>query len=512
MGIQTHWIQDFKGFSDKASPGASPIITNDLMNVKMVHGQVRPRNGLNKYNAISDVSSAEIIGLFNFPRSGTTNPGTHQLIRMLPTKLEYLSGGSWVDGTGTALTGAVTTRPQHALIDDTFVFTNEGEDLPRKFTGAGTSSSIAGGTSPYCKAIQHYLGFLMLGNISDSGSFADLVDGSRTIRYSDDWDNDWVLCNGTEIVLWETAGALLRMLVLGRDLMCYKDDGLIRVTWVGGNVVFKQEKVDFDIGFVSPLAIRAVNDEVHIGLGNDGVLYAITSSEVTPLTYDSLYKTVPTTLSLGKLKYARMADNPEEGVLYLFYDRTGLSGQLLDSYVAFNYRDKTVVKGRLGKQIISCETFRPTSLAAIDLVLGTATLVEEFDTGTGVDDDGAAISSYWTTGPQNLSEEGWLVGSRLIFDKPTGKAPYVEVSVAVNGSNSFEFPEVFRISGGAVDDDFVEVSYRPPAIFGNFFNLKVKFKSSSLNAGVELRRVGLEISSMRTIRTRPERESEVLSL
>ena len=509
MPPQTHWIQDFKGFSDKASPGASPVITNDLLNVKALHGQIRPRGGMSEYSDITSASSAEIIGLFNYPLVS----GTNQLLRMLPTKLEKLGVGSWSDVTGTALTGSATTRPQHTIIDDTLVFTNEGEDLPRKYTGSGNSSSIAAGTSPYGKAIQAYLGFLMLGNVSDSGTFSDVTDGHRIIRYSDDWDNDWTLCNGTEIVLWETPGSLLRMLVLGRDLMCYKDDGLIRVTWVGGNVVFKQEKMDFNIGFVSPLAIRAVNDEVHIGLGNDGVLYAITSSEVTPLTYDSLYKTVPNTISLGKLKYARMTDNPEEGVLYLFYDRTGLSGQLLDSYVAFNYRDKTVVKGRLGKQILSCETFKPTSIAPIDIVLGTATLVEEFDThATATDDDGTAISSYWTTGPQNFSEEGWLVGARLIFDKPTGKNPHVEVSVAVDGSNSFQFPETFRIVGGASDDDFVEVSYRPPAVYGNFFNIKVKFKSSSLAAGTELRRVGLEINQTKAIRTKPVRESDSLAL
>jgi hypothetical protein len=505
--MPTHWVQQFKGYSDSVSPGANPVITNDLLNVKIIHGQVRPRDGLSNYQSITTPADTTIVGLFDYQHIS----GTNQILRMTENKLELLSGGSWNDVTGTALTGASTTRPQYTIIDDTLVFTNEGNDLPRKYTGSGNSSSIANGTSPYGKSIIAYLGFLLLGNVSDSGTFTDVTDGHRIIRYSDDWDNDWTLCNGTEIVLHETPGSLLRMLVLGRDVMCYKTDGLVRLTWVGGNVVFKQEKVDFNIGFVSPLGIIAINDEVHIGLGNDGVIYAITQSEVTPLTYDSLYKTLPPTISNGKLKYARGMDNPEEGVYYLFYDRTGLSGQLLDSYVAFNYRDKTVVKGRLGKSIIACQSFRPTSLVGIDLLVSTATLVDEFDAGA-TNDDGTTISSYWTTGQQSLQEEGWLMGMRLIFDKPTGRSPHVEVSVAVDGSNSFQFPETFRIIGGDPDDDFVEIAYRPPPIYANFANVKLKFKSSSLNAGVELRKIGFEVEPKKPMRTRPVRESDSLSL
>ena len=65
MAVSTHWVQQFKGFSDTAAPGASPVITNDLLNVKVLHGQIRPRNGLSNYNSITTASSADIIGLFH---------------------------------------------------------------------------------------------------------------------------------------------------------------------------------------------------------------------------------------------------------------------------------------------------------------------------------------------------------------------------------------------------------------------------------------------------------------
>ena len=222
MATSTHWIQQFKGLNDSAAPGASPVTTNDLLNVKVAHGQVRPRAGMTNYNSITTASSDEIIGLFNYPHVS----GTNQLLRMLPSKVELLGASSWTDITGTALNGSTTTRPQYCIIDDTLIFTNEGHNIPRKYTGSGNTAVIAASASGYGKVVASYLGFLMLGNISDSGAFTDITDGHRTIRYSDDWDNDWNACNGNEIVLWETPGTLLRMLVLGRDLMCYKDDGL----------------------------------------------------------------------------------------------------------------------------------------------------------------------------------------------------------------------------------------------------------------------------------------------
>ena len=505
----TKWIQNFKGYSDQASPGASPIITSDLQNVKILHGQVRPRGGMSKYQSISTAASADIIGLFHYPRIS----GTNSLLRMLPTKVEHLTGGAWADITGTALTGSVTTRPQHTVIDDTLVFTNEGEDLPRKWAGSGNTTPIASSTSPYGKSVVHYLGFLLLGNVSDDGTFTDVTDGQRIIRYSDDWDNDWEGCAGNEIILHETAGNLLRMLVLGRDVMCYKDDGLVRVTWVGGNVVFKHEKVDFDIGFVSPLGIRRITDEMHIGLGNDGVLYLITQSEVTPISFDTLFRTLPNTIGLGKLKYARMLENSEEGIAYLLYDRTGLSNQLLNTYVAYNYREKVFFKGQLGKQIIAAEEHKSSNTSAVDLVMSTTTLVEEFDTGTGTDDDGTAVTSYWTTGYQDLGEEGWFYGARLIFEKPSSSLASIDVSVAIDGSGSFGFSETIRLSGGSAGDDFVEVSYKPTTpIWCNWINLKIRFKGNALTAGVELRRVGLVSEGKLPVRKSAERQQADLSL
>jgi hypothetical protein len=496
---KTLWLQDFKGLNDANSPGQPPTHTPDELNVKHRFGHVIARGGLTKYLGISTASdTTPIIGLFHYAKAS----GTNLLVRMTPTKARVLNTGSvaWDDITGTDLTGASTTRPQFTIIDDTLVFTNEGEDLPRKYAGTGNTSSIASGTSPYAKCIESYLGFLFLGNVSDSGAFTDVFDGHRIIRYSDDWDNDWSLCEGNELTLDETPGNLVAMKRLGRDLICYKDDGLVKVRFIGGQVRFQQEKIAVDTGCIAPLSVAAVADAAHVFLGSDAVLYLVTPQEVKPISYEHLSNTLPPTFSLGKLKYARAVVDSVADTYYLLYDRTGQSGQFLDSYVAYNFRSGEFSRGRMGTTVIAAVEHRPTALVSPTVLLSTSTLVEEFDVGS--DDDGTSISRYVTTNWQGLGEEGILQGARLVFKKvPAGT---IRVSVARDFSETFEFPQHFHLKGGATDDLYTEIFYRVPNLYADWFNLKVSLHPSTTGE-ISLRRIGLEIIPVHDDRNLPER-------
>ena len=496
---KTLWLQDFKGLNDANSPGKSPTTTPDELNVKHRFGHVIARGGLAKYLSISTASATTpILGLFHYAKAS----GTNLAVRMTPTAVHVLNTGTvaWDTITGTALTGASTTRPQATIIDDTLVFTNEGEDLPRKYTGSGNTASIASGTSPYAKCIEAYLGFLFLGNVSDSGAFTDVFDGHRIIRYSDDWDNDWTLCEGNELTLDETPGNLVAMKVMGRDLICYKDDGLVKVRFVGGQVRFQQEKINVDVGCIAPLSVASVADSAHIFLGTDAVLYLVTPQEVRPISYEHLSNTLPTTFSLGKLKYARAVVDSTTDTYYLFYDRTGQSGQLLDAYVSYNFRSGEFSRGRLGTTVVATVEHRPTALVAPTVLLSTSTLVEEFD--SGADDDGTSISRYVTTNWQGLGEEGVIQGARLIFKKVA--AGTVRISLATDFSETYGFAQHFNLKGGANDDLYTELYYRLPNIYADWFNLKVSFHPSTTGE-IALRRVGLELMPLHDDRNLPER-------
>jgi hypothetical protein len=450
---------------------------------------------MTKYESISTAASAAIIGLFNYKQSD----GTHELVRMLPTALEHFTGGVWADVTGTALTGAVTTRPQYTVIDGstgvpTLVFTNEGEDLPRKFSASGNSAPIASSLSPWGKGLASYFGYLFIFNVSDDGTFTDVVDGHRIGRFSDDWDTDWAACEGNEITLDETPGAWLSAILTGKSLAALKSDGAVRIRWVGGNTIFNQELIPGAEGIVAPLSAAGTTDNaMGFYLGNDGIIYMITEQGAQAISYESLFETIPNTASLSKLKYARGLIDSKADSYVLFYDRTGLSNQLLDSYVEYNYRTKEWVKGNLGPSIIACTSYKSTDQAAEKKLVSTTTLVEEFD-GTATDDDGTAISRYWTSGWQQIAEEGWLHGLRIVCKK--NKAARIKVSVACDYEDTFKYPQWFWLKGGAVGDDHVELTYRIAPVFVEWVNVKIQFLHDSTSAETQLRRVGFEVTPL----------------
>ena len=245
------------------------------------------------------------------------------------------------------------------IIDDTLVFTSEGLNRPRKVT-TGNSSDIASSAAPYCKSIIAYLGFLFAINISDSGAFTDVFDGHRTGRYADDWDTAaaWSPCDLNEIVLDETPGPWVNSVVIGRNMFALKSDGVIGVRWIGGQQKFQQDGIKADVGIVAPLSLGIVGSDPGCApaaffLGTDGIIYQISEQGVKAVSYDNLSDLIPNTSSLAKLKYARGLVDSEDDTYYLFYDRTGLSNMLLDSYVSFNYRTGEWSKGTLHNLLLA---------------------------------------------------------------------------------------------------------------------------------------------------------------
>jgi len=487
----THWVSDIKGYSDTVVPGDAPQVTDSMTNTKARFGRIEGRGGMTKYQAVSTPSTEDIIGLFNYRRVS----GTHELLRLLLTKVEKFSGGVWTDVTGTALTGTSTLRPDFTIIDDTLVFTN-GKDRPRKYAGSGTTASIAAGTSPFSKNIESYLGFLFLGNASLDGTFTDVVDGARTAFFSDDWDNDWTQCAGNFIVLDETPGELISMKVLGRTMFAIKSDGVVSVRFTGGATRFQQDLISSDVGFVSGLSVKKIGEKGILGLGNDGIIYAITLQGVEPVSYEALHKILPDTLPLNRLQFARGLVDSEEDTYYLFYDRSGLSNQLLNSYVSYNYRTREFQKGELGKNIIAAVEFKDTDAKPEQLLLSTTTLVEEFD--NGADDDGVAITRTWTTGWQKFNETGWLHGLWAIFKRSSSAR--VKIDVALDHENTFHNAQVFSLAGGSPSDEHTEVEYHlPQPVFAEFINVRLRYFHDKAAAKTKLERIGFEVRP--TLRT-----------
>jgi hypothetical protein len=492
----THWIDRFEGYSDSANPGDSPKLTTDLNNVKFRAGRVSGRGGMSKYGSVSSTSSAAIIGLFNYRRVS----GTHQLLRMLPTKLEKYSAGSWTDVTGTALAGTTTTRPQYTTIDDTLLFSNEGLNRPRKFDNTGNSADGASSAIPYCKSIIAFIGFLFAMNISDDGTFADVFEGYRIGRYADDWDTStaWTPCEGNEITLDETPGSWLNSIVVGRQMFCLKSDGVVSLRWTGGAQRFQQDGVPSDVGIVAPLSVACVGSDPASSaggffLGNDGIIYQVSTGGVKPISSETLFNLLPSTASLSKLKYARGVIDSEDDTYYLFYDRTGLSTMLLNSYVSFNYRTNEWSKGTL-PNLIACTSFKDSDQSAESLLVSSATLVYNLD-DTTKDDDGTAVTRYWTTGWQKMAEEGWLHRVRLIFGRSNGAK--VGVSIAEGYGEDFGDEQILSLAGDKVTQNNTEVVYRlPTPRLVDWVNVKVRMIHERDSATTKLEKIAFETKNV----------------
>lgn len=490
---ETKWIKDIRGYSDNFNVGDPPVLTDQLNNVKIRHGTVAGRGGMTKYPTGVSAAAADIIGLFNYRQAD----GTHILVRMQPTTVQWLNAGAWTDITGTALTGTSSTRPAYTIVDDsgagdamTLLFTN-GIDKPRYWNGSGNTTVIAANTSPYGKGVFYYLGFVFLTNVSDNGTFTDIFDGKRTGRFSDDWNNDWGTCDGNLVVLDETPGSWDATVVLGRAVIACKSDGfvLLRHTPAQG-ARFTQELLTDKVGIMSPLSLQKLDENTAICLGTDNTLLLLSPNGVKSISYDELHKLILPAVTAGRLHLSRSAVKHTEKTYYLFYDRTGLSGQLLNSYISLHANGKEFSKGTLGLNIIAAETFKTTDRAEEDLVVSSeAKFVEEFD--AGLDDDGTAITRTWQTGWQKFAEEGWLHGARMLFDQGSGK---VKVDIAVN-FGPFRAAQIFKLRGNGPADDAVEVTYRMPSpVLCEFANVRLTFIHPLAATKTELQQIGFEVS------------------
>lgn len=502
---ETKWVKDIKGYSDNFTVGEPPTLTDQLNNVKIKHGKVSPRGGMTKYPIGQSAAASDIIGLFNYKQAD----GSHILVRMRPTKVDALVAGVWTDITGTALTGTVATRPAHALTDDSgagdaisLIFTN-GIDLPRYWAGTGNTASIASGTSPYGKGVFYYLGFVFLTNVSDNGTFTDIFDGHRTGRFSDVWNTSWGICTEDLIVLDETPGSWDATVVLGRAFVACKSDGFVlcrHTTATGAR--FTQELMTDKVGIQSALSLQKIDESSAICMGTDNNFLHISNNGIRPLGYDELHKLLKPAVAAGRLNLSRAACKHNEKTYYFFYDRSGLENQLLDSYISLHYAGKEWAKGELGKNIIAAETFKETDRAAEALTVSTeGRFVEEFDAGS--DDDGVRVVRTWQTGWQKFSEEGWLHGAQLMFERSARGR--VKVDVAINFQGVYRCAQTFKLKGGAPSDEMTKITYRMPSpILCEFANIRLQFIQPTASTEIELQQIGFEL--MHVLKTAEQKD------
>lgn len=448
------------------------------------YGRLFARQGIDELEGITLAHTEDITGLGVFiPRANAA----HILLRMSATIVEELDpvGNTWDDVTGTALTGTALDRPQFFMHKSNLTMTNEGNNRPRLFAGTGQNTTELGGTPPFARALSGLLDFLFLGNVSDDGTFTDLTNGPRTIRYSDDFNNDWTLCDGNEIILTEIRGEILAMHPIGRGLIAYGSTDLAAVRFVGGAVRFAHDRISFNGGILAPLSVGAIDADTQIFLANDAELYVTNGSQVTALP-PAVIDTLQETMDITNARQAfSVVDNRNE--VYNLYYPTSAADTWMRGRLAYNYRSKEFYNYVYDGHEFSRGVFmRFDDAQAQFMAVSGATDANPdlvFTMDTGQDDNGTRIDSFWDTDWQTFNTLGdkYLTGITVIADRNAQSR--LAISFAHNYETRFRRRRTFSLKGRRPTDTDAVVTYKfPSPILGRVFNARLNmFNDGSID-------------------------------
>lgn len=456
----------FGGLDERMNLGTSMQLTTSLDNVIVRNGNVFGRQGIATWDGISSAAGQTIIGLMQFHRAGTAD---NQLLRMRTTGVDQWNSGThaWDDVTGSALAGDTTVRPQwDTMTNNNFlVFTNEGKDRPRKWTGSGTTAVLTG-TPPYCKSLCNYIGYLMLGNISSDGvTFSPI-----NIQYSPTPDSSWSLCNNNILIMDETPGEIIAMKSIGRQMLVYKTDAIIWLNFVGSTTVFNRIRLQFSLGLLAPLSLQAIGETGHIFLATDQNLYYTNGTSVTPLPLKvqrSLQAMSPSA-SKNAVGYV----DQEHETYHLLYQRSGSTWN--DGRLSYNYRTGECYRSLYPVEFTRALGYKQNLSTANALVSSSTTLVYQQESGT--DDNGTRVSRYYDVDWNQYEIPGskHFVGSDFVFTR--AKNCSVRISVAADHSKVFQYPRVYSLKSNFASDENVRIAYEVPSpIYGTWFKLRIEF-------------------------------------
>jgi len=470
--ISPQGIRDFRGLNERWRLDADNRETSSLDNVNVRNGVVEGRKGINEFDNITTVDAdTPILQLMDHYAVSTQSSS---LLRMTPTKVRKWNSATsvWDDITGVALAGASTARPQFCMVGELnyLSFTNEGADRPRKWTGTG-NTAVWGGTPPYCKSMEFYVGFLALGNISSDGTTFSPLD----VILSDDPDNTWVECDDTEIfvttlTLDESPGEIRAMKVLGPVLMVYKADAIIPIRFVGGQSRFQRQKSMFPMGILAPLSLQSLGELGHIFLATDRNLYINNGQQVTALP-PNLQKSLQETLPASIAPHLRSMVDYNKGVYILGYQRAGTT--YLDGVLEYNYQTGEFTKKVYPVEFNSMLAYKQTLNSDYVRLASTSNLTYQLETGT--DDNGTFVSRYFDIDWSLLGVPGnkWVTGGEFVFEK--ARDCRVRISVAVDKSSKFLYSKTYTLQGNDPDEALVRVAYDIPSpVYGTWFKFRVE--------------------------------------
>jgi hypothetical protein len=487
--IRSASIDSFLGLDERKVWNKDAHRTSSMDNIIARNNILKGRKGIALWDSISTAATNQIIGFADFyaPASATSS-----LLRMQTLALNKWNSSThaWDDITGTALTGDVNTRPVfHSLSDEGFmVFTNEGHDRPRKYTGSGNSAVLTG-TPPYAKWLCPYVGFLFLLNTSTDGTFSATAD-SITAYFSDIPDGSWDLCAGNTIIFDESPGEVRAAEVIRESLVVFKSDCIVQVRFTGGLLRFQRKKLPFSLGILAPMSLKTIGEFGAIFLGSDRNLYRTDGYAVVPLP-SNVQKSLQEVMAAAKAPYCSAFVNLTTETYHLLFSRS--STTYFDGHLAYNYRT-----GEFHRHVYSGWEFtrgfayrQSNNVDTQMIVAANDKKVYELESGT--DDAATAVSRFYDVDWTNFGAPGnkWFVGAELTFTQ--ARDCRVRIKVAVDKSSKFTQAKTFTLQGTDADEDDVRINYTlKQPVFGSWFKIRIEFLQDSTTQ-IELKQIEVEV-------------------
>ena len=189
-------------------------------------------------------------------------------VRIGLDKVEYLSGTTWTNITGTDLTGTATDLIDTAvpLLSGASIlcFTN-GKDAIRKWTTTGNTAAL-GGTPPVAKFIQEYRDYLVCANILGGTDIPERVQWCDTAA-----PETWTGGNSGSVDLVQDNEPITGLNVFGDYLAIHKKNSIWLGYLVSSSDIFRFDRKSTGAGTVANASIVNLPTGHQAFLASDGI-------------------------------------------------------------------------------------------------------------------------------------------------------------------------------------------------------------------------------------------------
>lgn len=186
--------------------------------------------------------------------------------------------------------------------------------------------------------IENYKGFVFIANTEEDG-----VACPQRLRWSQFqninlWHNNkdgsgmagYVDCT-------DTAGIIYAIKKLNDNLYIYKDDGILALSYTGGDTTFSKDTVTTEAGLLAPRAIVELPHQ-HIFIGKNNI-YSFDGNSITPIG-DEIKNTFFDTLDPQKTRYIYGYYNEDSEDVIFVYDTLKVNGNNSNKAITYNFKTK----------------------------------------------------------------------------------------------------------------------------------------------------------------------------